>query len=128
MPKLKTSRAAAKRFKKTGTGKLVRNKAYKSHILTKKSTKRDVYKRQHLGEYLCFAVIVFTDFFILTDHTVMSADDNNAHNCLLYTSGLKGLAAKQAIGGRKPSAQSPAAIKAKVGEMIERFRLSGRCV
>ena len=40
MPKLKTSRAAAKRFKMTGTGKLVRNKAYKSHILTKKSTKR----------------------------------------------------------------------------------------
>ena len=39
--------------------------------------------------------------------------------------GLKGLAAKQAIGGRKPSAQSPAAIKAKVGEMIERFRLAG---
>ena len=39
MPKLKTSRAAAKRFKKTGTGKLVRNKAYKSHILTKKSTR-----------------------------------------------------------------------------------------
>ena len=39
MPKMKTSRAAAKRFKKTGTGKLVRNKAYKSHILTKKSTK-----------------------------------------------------------------------------------------
>lgn len=40
MPKIKTSRAAAKRFKKTGTGKLVRNKAYKSHILTKKSQKR----------------------------------------------------------------------------------------
>ena len=40
MPKIKTSRAAAKRFKKTGTGKLVRNKAYKSHILTKKTTKR----------------------------------------------------------------------------------------
>ena len=40
MPKLKTSRAAANRFKKTGTGKLVSNKAYKSHILTKKSTKR----------------------------------------------------------------------------------------
>ena len=40
MPKMKTSRAAAKRFKKTGTGKLVRNKAYKSHILTKKSSKR----------------------------------------------------------------------------------------
>ena len=39
MPKIKTSRAAAKRFKKTGAGKLKRNKAYKSHILTKKSTK-----------------------------------------------------------------------------------------
>ncbi len=40
MPKMKTKRAAAKRFKKTGTGKLVRNKAYKSHILTKKTTKK----------------------------------------------------------------------------------------
>ncbi len=39
MPKLKTNRAAAKRFKKTGTGKLKRNKAYKRHILTKKTTK-----------------------------------------------------------------------------------------
>ena len=38
--KLKTKRAAAKRFKVTGTGKLVRNKAYKSLILTKKTTKR----------------------------------------------------------------------------------------
>ncbi len=40
MPKMKTKRAAAKRFKKTGSGKLKRNKAYKSHILTKKSPKR----------------------------------------------------------------------------------------
>ena len=40
MPKIKTSRAAAKRFKKTGTGQLKRMKAYKSHILTKKTTKR----------------------------------------------------------------------------------------
>ncbi|MBR1773647.1 MAG: 50S ribosomal protein L35 [Eubacterium sp.] len=40
MPKLKTKRAAAKRFKVTGTGKLKRNKANKSHILTKKTTKR----------------------------------------------------------------------------------------
>ena len=40
MPKIKTSRAAAKRFKVTGTGKLKRSKAYKSHILTKKTTKR----------------------------------------------------------------------------------------
>ena len=39
MPKMKISRAAAKRFKLTGTGKLKRNKAYKRHILTKKSTK-----------------------------------------------------------------------------------------
>ena len=38
--KMKTKRAAAKRFKVTGTGKLKRNKAYKSHILTKKTTKR----------------------------------------------------------------------------------------
>ena len=40
MPKMKTSRAAAKRFKKTGTGQLKRMKAYNSHILTKKTTKR----------------------------------------------------------------------------------------
>ena len=40
MPKMKTSRAAAKRFKPTGTGKLKRSKAYKRHILTKKTTKR----------------------------------------------------------------------------------------
>ena len=40
MSKLKTKKAAAKRFKVTGTGKLKRMKAYKSHILNKKSTKR----------------------------------------------------------------------------------------
>lgn len=40
MPKMKTKRAAAKRLTKTGSGKLKRMKAYKSHILTKKSTKR----------------------------------------------------------------------------------------
>ncbi len=40
MPKIKTNRGAAKRFRKTGTGKIRRNKAYTSHILTKKSTKR----------------------------------------------------------------------------------------
>ena len=40
MPKIKTKKSAAKRFKVTGTGKLKRNKAYKSHILTKKSAKR----------------------------------------------------------------------------------------
>ena len=39
MPKMKTNKAAAKRFKVTGTGKLKRSKAYKRHILTKKTTK-----------------------------------------------------------------------------------------
>ena len=40
MPKIKTNRAAAKRFKKTGSGKFVFRKANASHILTKKTTKR----------------------------------------------------------------------------------------
>ncbi|MBN1884653.1 MAG: 50S ribosomal protein L35 [Candidatus Krumholzibacteriota bacterium] len=40
MPKIKTNRGAAKRFKLTGTGKIKRSKAYASHILTKKSSKR----------------------------------------------------------------------------------------
>ncbi len=40
MPKIKTNRAAAKRFKKTGTGKFVFRKSHASHILTKKTTKR----------------------------------------------------------------------------------------
>jgi len=40
MPKIKTNRGAAKRFHTTGSGKIVRNKAFSSHILTKKSTKR----------------------------------------------------------------------------------------
>lgn len=40
MPKMKTHRGAAKRFKKTGTGKIVRSRSNKQHILTKKSSKR----------------------------------------------------------------------------------------
>ncbi|MCD1147166.1 50S ribosomal protein L35 [Peptoniphilus sp. KCTC 25270] len=40
MGKMKTHRASAKRFKRTGTGKLRRYKAYKSHITGKKSPKR----------------------------------------------------------------------------------------
>ncbi|MCI1723098.1 MAG: 50S ribosomal protein L35 [Lachnospiraceae bacterium] len=40
MPSMKTNRSAAKRFKVSGTGKLVRFKANKRHILTKKATKR----------------------------------------------------------------------------------------
>lgn len=39
MPKLKTHRGAAKRFKKTGTGKIMRTKAFRRHILTSKPTK-----------------------------------------------------------------------------------------
>jgi len=40
MPKMKTHRGAAKRFKKTGTGKIKRSHAFTSHILEKKSPKR----------------------------------------------------------------------------------------
>ncbi|MFH1060647.1 MAG: 50S ribosomal protein L35 [Pseudomonadota bacterium] len=40
MPKLKSNRAAAKRFKATGSGRVKRGKAYASHILTSKSRKR----------------------------------------------------------------------------------------
>ena len=46
MPKMKTRRSVAKRFKLTGTGKIKRNKAYKSHILTKKSQKRKRHLRK----------------------------------------------------------------------------------
>ena len=46
MPKMKTKRAAAKRFKTTGTGLIKRFKAYKRHIMTKKSTKRKRTLRQ----------------------------------------------------------------------------------
>ncbi len=40
MPKLKSHRGAAKRFKRTGTGLFMRSKAFKQHILTSKTTKR----------------------------------------------------------------------------------------
>ncbi|MCK5169059.1 MAG: 50S ribosomal protein L35 [Bacteroidales bacterium] len=40
MPKMKTNPGAKKRYKLTGSGKIKRKHAYKSHILTKKSTKR----------------------------------------------------------------------------------------
>ncbi|MCL4385650.1 MAG: 50S ribosomal protein L35 [Actinobacteria bacterium] len=46
MPKLKTNKAAAKRFRVTGTGKIMRQKAYKSHILTKKNADR----KRELGQ------------------------------------------------------------------------------
>ena len=40
MPKMKTNRSSAKRFRKSGSGKLRRRRAYHSHILTKKKSKR----------------------------------------------------------------------------------------
>jgi large subunit ribosomal protein L35 len=40
MPKMKTDRGAAKRFKITGTGKIMRQKAFRSHLLEKKSSRR----------------------------------------------------------------------------------------
>jgi large subunit ribosomal protein L35 len=46
MPKLKTHSGAAKRFKKTGTGKIKRGHAFKRHILTSKATKR----KRHLDQ------------------------------------------------------------------------------
>ena len=51
MPKIKTNRAAAKRFRKTASGKFKCGHAYKSHILTKKSTKR---KRRPSGHRTMF--------------------------------------------------------------------------
>lgn len=47
MPKMKTHKGAAKRFKVTGSGKITRRKAFKNHILEKKSPKR---KRRLSGE------------------------------------------------------------------------------
>ncbi|MEE9606423.1 MAG: 50S ribosomal protein L35 [Myxococcota bacterium] len=46
MPKMKTHRGAAKRFKRTGTGKIVRSKSNKQHILTKKTSKRKRHLRR----------------------------------------------------------------------------------
>jgi large subunit ribosomal protein L35 len=54
MPKMKTNSAAKKRFKLTGTGKIKRKHAYKSHILTKKATKR----KRNLSH---FTVVAKTD-------------------------------------------------------------------
>lgn len=47
MPKLKTRKAAAKRFRATGTGKIVRRKAFKNHLLQHKSSER---KRRRLSQ------------------------------------------------------------------------------
>ncbi len=53
MPKMKTHRGAAKRFKKTGSGKIVRSKSNKQHILTKKSPKR----KRHLRKTVLVASV-----------------------------------------------------------------------
>ena len=45
MPKLKSHRGAAKRFKKTGTGKIMRTKAFRRHILTSKPKRRKRHMR-----------------------------------------------------------------------------------
>ncbi len=50
MPKIKTNRAAAKRFKRTKTGKFVYSKSHGSHILTKKTRKR---KRSLRKSHIC---------------------------------------------------------------------------
>jgi len=49
MPKMKTKSAAKKRFSKTASGKIKRSSAYRSHILTSKTTKR---KRKLRGRHL----------------------------------------------------------------------------
>lgn len=62
MPKMKTNSGAKKRFHLTGTGKIKRKHAFKSHILTKKSTKR----KRNLGYFT----------------TVNKADEKNIKLCL----------------------------------------------
>ena len=49
MPKMKTHSGSKKRFRVTGSGKIMRGKAYKSHILTKKSAKRKRNIRHETG-------------------------------------------------------------------------------
>jgi large subunit ribosomal protein L35 len=53
MPKIKTNRAAAKRFKAIGNGKFKRAQSHKNHILTKKSTKR----KRHLRPGMVVAAV-----------------------------------------------------------------------
>ena len=53
MPKMKTHRGAAKRFKKTKSGKVKFRRAYRAHLLTHKSPKQK--RRKRAGSYLCDA-------------------------------------------------------------------------
>lgn len=66
MPKIKTHRGAAKRFKVTASGKIKRSQAYKSHILTKKTSSR----KRHLVQ----------------DKLVSDADHKRVHRMLPYGS------------------------------------------
>ena len=64
MPKMKSHRGARKRFSITGSGKVKRNKAFKSHILTKKTSKRKRRLRQEAAthrapEYAALARVLF---------------------------------------------------------------------
>lgn len=61
MPKLKTKRAAAKRFSVTGTGKLKRNHSFKRHLLFNKPTKQ---KRQARGSMIIAAANKFVKKFL----------------------------------------------------------------
>ena len=58
MPKMKTHKGSAKRFRRTGTGKIMRAKAFKSHILTKKSQKRIRGFRKEAVLSACDAAVV----------------------------------------------------------------------
>jgi large subunit ribosomal protein L35 len=58
MPKMKTHKGSAKRFRRTGTGKIMRAKAFKSHILTKKSPKRIRGFRKEAALQKCDAQVV----------------------------------------------------------------------
>jgi large subunit ribosomal protein L35 len=55
LPKQKTHKGAAKRFKVTGTGKVTRHQSMKSHILTKKTTKRKRHLRKSVAVSPAFA-------------------------------------------------------------------------
>ena len=57
MPKLKTNRSAAKRFRVTGSGKIKRNKAYKRHILSNKGKKQ----KRHLRKATTVAAVETTN-------------------------------------------------------------------
>lgn len=53
MPKIKTNRGAAKRYKRTGTGRIKRRRAFRNHILTKKPHKRKVNLRPQVAVKAC---------------------------------------------------------------------------